>query len=127
MTKFDRKNKRRANKKREKFRNSLKNENNKLRAKYDEKLKSHLNRMKAWNDVRIHAMTAAKRKGYLSNNNNFNIQRDNTKYTSSKQMFAQIQQHQDNKNKKRQLLNEGIIEKSGIPPEKKRKIMSMMQ
>lgn len=127
MTKQDRKNKRRANKKRAKHWKAVRNETDQLRANYDQKFNKHLNRIKALNEVRTHAMAAAKRNGFLKGKSVANIERDNTKWTSSTQMFSAIQGHQDDKNnRKRGMDKKSIISAVGTPPEKKQKIMSMM-
>merc|ERR1719461_2352247 len=92
MTKQDRRNKRSANKKRAKHWKIVRNENDKLRANYDQKFNKHLNRIKALNEVRTHAMAAAKKNGFLRKSA-MDVSRDDVHYTSSKQMFAKIQKH----------------------------------
>eukprot|EP01084_Bolivina_argentea_P097204 174760_1 len=128
MTKEDRKSKRRANKKRGKHWKFMRNETDQLRAGYDEKFSRHLSRIKALNEVRTHAMAAAKKNGFMRKSSGLDVERDDTKYTSSKQMFAKIQQHEDNARKKRKLQQEqqDIDGNNGmqanslvVPPEKR--------
>merc|ERR1712154_748729 len=95
MTRQDRKNKRSSNKKRAKHWKAVRTERDTLRATYDEKFANHLNRIKSLNEVRTHAMAAAKRSGIGSKESKLNMERDETRYTSSKQVFSQIQQKQD--------------------------------
>merc|ERR1711902_411052 len=123
MTKADRRKKRAANKKRGKHWKIMRDEVDAFKSQYDEKFANHLNRIKALNEVRTHAMAAAKKNGFLRKGN-VNLERDDTRYTSSKQMFSKIQHHQDNK-LKRKLENDSMASLS-TPPEKKMKIMSMM-
>jgi len=98
MTREDRKNKRASNKKRAKHWKNLREQRDNLRAEYDEKFDRHLERIKSLNEVRTHAMAAAKR-GNIDKRkeSRLNVEHDDTRYTSSKQMFAQIQKHQDNR------------------------------
>eukprot|EP01084_Bolivina_argentea_P290956 499955_1 len=135
MTKKDRKNKRRNNKKRAKYWNDMRNENDKLRAKYDEKFEKHLERIKALNEVRTHAIAAVKKNGFMNNNkgNGMDMERDNMRYTSTNQVFGKIYEFEQNKLKKRKLENDnnnnnGVKGNISliIPPEKRRKIKSMM-
>merc|ERR1712130_553558 len=70
MTREDRTNKRRA-----KHWKNLREQRDNLRVEYDEKFDRHLERIES----------------------RLNVEHDDTRYTSSKQMFAQIQKHQDNR------------------------------
>ena len=87
MTQKDRKRKRRENKRRAIYKKKIFEEKDKQRAKYDATFARHRNRIEALNEVRQHAMAAAKKEGFIKS--------DDTKYTSSNQMFAKIQSHED--------------------------------
>merc|ERR1712130_141489 len=119
MSKSDRKKKRAANKKRGKHWKMLRNENDKFKAKYDAKFAGHLSRIKVLNEVRTHAIAAAKKNGFL-NKNAMDVSRDDTHYTSSKQMFAKIQKHKDEemmmKKRKMQQMSEELHDVT--PPDK---------
>ena len=94
MTKNDRKQKRRMNKKKAAHKKKLFDQKDKIRAKYDEHFSKHLNKLKSLNDIRQHTMAQAKKDGLLNDNNNNN---DTIKYTSSKQMFNKISILEQNK------------------------------
>merc|ERR550525_1968737 len=123
MTKQDRKNKRSSNKKRAKHWNLVRNERDTLRAEYDQKFANHLNRIKSLNEVRTHAMAAAKRNGFGAKETALDMEKDQTRYTSSKQVFSQIQQKQDAE-AKRKLSEKRYLTASSVPEAKKRKIMA---
>ena len=114
MDRNEKQKKRRENKKRSMDKKRTFEVRDKERAKYDMEFAKHLDRMKALNEVRMHTMAAAKKDGMIKS--------DNTKYTSSLQMFTKIENAKKEwKEKTERNKNFGMMNKDDW--KKKRKLM----
>merc|ERR1712154_18723 len=103
---------------------NVRNQRDTLRAAYDEKFNKHLNRIKSLNEVRTHAMAAAKNDADRAG---LNMERDETRYTSSRQLFAQIMDNETTaqENSKEQLRDKTSLTQAFANPRKKQKVMQM--